>query len=438
MSKLENLLNNEKINIDNIEIPEDMESKLRDTLKNIPNRKRKNIKGRVAAILIVVLLLSYNIDTLAYYGKRIIGYENVMSGTLSELNELGKGQIIDKSYKFKDGTEVILDAVMLDDNNMVLFYTIKDPNGDVQERNSNLMISLYDSFGKYYTYGGQGEANEEETEQRWVVRTHDSPKFYVRSMSLQLNRTDSNGNQELGEISFKIDRNQAVGKSLRIPINKKLELDNRSLKVESLVASPTTTVIKGQIQDIFELGLDYINKDRFRPENVKIKLFANGVEVDLLGSGMSTDMKGINFYITYDVIPEDTKELELKLVSFGGDHDVREVIELEKGNTKDITILDQDINIAEVYEEGYNTYITFTTEENVSLSRVFLNIDGEKTELQETIPGESEKVVEGNSAKIYYTRTMRFNGLGETLELDIQRLRYNKSYDEIIYSYELD
>ena len=438
MSKLENLLNNEKINIDNIEIPEDMESKLRDTLKNIPNRKRKNIKGRVAAILIVVLLLSYNIDTLAYYGKRIIGYENVMSGTLSELNELGKGQIIDKSHKFKDGTEVVLDAVMLDDNNMVLFYTIKDTNGDVQGLNFNLMISLYDSFGKYYTYGGQGEANKEETEQKWVVRTHDSPKFYVRSMILQLNRTDSDGNQELGEIRFKIDRNQAVGKSLRIPINKKIELDNRSLKVESLVASPTTTVIKGQIQNIFELGLDYINNDRFRPESVGIKLFANGEEVDLLGSGMSTNMKGINYHITYDKIPDDTKELELRLVSFGGDHDVKEVIELEKGNIKDIKILEQDIKIEEIYEEGDNTFITFTTEENVSLSRVFLNIDGEKIELQETIPGESEKVVEGNLAKIYYTRTMRFNGVGENLELDIQRIRYNKFYDETIYSYELD
>ena len=439
MTDMDRLLNEEKDKLDKLEIPDNLEAKLRDTLNDIPDKNRKSLRGRVAAIIIVVLLMSYNIDTLAYYGKKLIGYENVMSGTLQELNELGKGQIIDKSYEFKDGTEVVLDVVMLDDNNMILFYTIKDPNGNVQGSDFNLMISPYDSFGKYYSFGGQGEANEEGTEQRWVVRSHDSPKFYVRNMTLWLDRTDSNGSQEHGEINFKIDRNQAVGKSLRIPINKKIELDNRSFKVESLVASPTTTVIKGEIQDIFELGIDYINKDRFRPGNVGIKLFANEKEVDLLGSGMSTDMKGITFDITYDAIPNDTKNLELKLVNFGGDHDVKEaVIELVVGETRDINILGQDIEINKVYEEGDNTYITFTTEESTVLSRVYLNIDGERKELQETIPGDYEKIVEGDTAKVYFTRTMRFNGTGEKLELDIQRIRYNKNYDKTIYEYKLD
>lgn len=42
-------------------------------------------------------------DTLAFYGKKLIGYESVMNGTLKELNQLGKGQIIGKSHTFSRG-----------------------------------------------------------------------------------------------------------------------------------------------------------------------------------------------------------------------------------------------------------------------------------------------------------------------------------------------
>lgn len=439
LTDMEKILKEEKDKLDKLEIPDDIESTLRDTLNNIPSKKRKSIRGRVAAIIIVVLLLSYNIDTLAYYGKKLIGYENVMTGTLQELNELGKGQIIDKAYTFKNGVEVLLDGVMLDDNNMIVFYTLKDPNKGVM--NSDFKIrrtSITGFLGKEYIFSGGGEANEDMTEMRWILNTHDSPKFYERTMKFKVDYEHEDGSFEHGEIVFKLDRNQAVGKSLKLSINEKIELDNRSIKLESLVASPTTTVIKGQIQDIIELGLDYISKDRFRPGEINLVLLANGIEVPLHGSGMSTDMKGINFYITYNALPEDTKNLELKLVNFGGDHDAKEVVEIVKGESNAIKVLEQDIRIDKIYEESGNTYITFTTEENTVLSRVYLNIDGVNFELQETIPGVSEKVVEGNFAKIYYTRTMRFNGTGEKLELDIQRIRYSKTYNKTIYTHKID
>lgn len=440
MTKMDKLLIEEKDKLNKLEIPDDIESKLRDTLNNIPDLKKKSFRGRVAAILIIVLLMSYNIDTLAYYGKKLIGYENVMSGTLQELNELGKGQSINKSYTFKNGVEALLDGVMLDDNNMVVFYTIKAPNKDVMEAFDNMgRTSITGFLGKEYIFNGAGEANKDMKEMKWVLNTHETPKFYDRTMKFNMNYEHEDGSFEQGEIVFKLDRNQAVGKSLKVAINEKIKLDNNNIVIQSLVASPTMTVIKGQIQNIIELGIDYISKDRYRTGEINIVLLADGKEVPIHGSGMSTNMKGITFDITYDALPKETKNLELKLLSFGGDYDVKEeAIELVVGETRDISILGQDIEINKVYEEGDNTYITFTTQESTALSRVYLNIDGEKFELQDTIPGESEKVVEGDFVKIYYTRTMRFNGTGEKLELDIQRIRYNKEYDKTIYEYKLD
>lgn len=392
----------------------------------------------MAALIISVLLISYNIDTLAYYGKKLIGYENVMNGTLQELNELGKGQLIGKSHTFSNGIKVTLDGIMLDDNNMVVFYTIYSPHGNIMDVSSDVRVSINNSFGVPFSFDGQGQANEDETEIKWVLYSHDVPKFFEKKINFETELNDNGKTIEKAEIPFKIDRNQAVGKSLKISINKKIELDSRSIKVQSMVASPTSTVIKGQIQNIVQLGLDYISGERLRPEGIDMVLIADGKEVQHRGSGISTDMSGGNFEVRFDALPKDIKELQLELISFIGDYDANETLKLTKGEEFHIKVLEQNISIDNIYEQDGNTYITITTDENLSLSRVFLNIDGKKTELEETISGDYEKIVEGDSAKINYTRTLRFIGTGDDLELDIQRIRYNKFYNEIIFSNKID
>lgn len=434
MNNIEELLNKEKERMDNLIVPNEMEDRLRSSLNNIPNKKRKrNFKIKVASIILAFLVLSYNADTLAFYGKKLIGYENVMNGTLQELNNLGKGQLINKSHTFSNGVKISVDGIMLDDNNMVIFYTIYSPNGNVMDISNDIHIRITGIGNRLFTYGGQGHANEDDTELKWVISTHQVPMFFEKTINfyVELNKDIP----EDGTIEFKIDRTQALGKGIKIPINKKVELDQRNITIQTLTASPTTTVVKGQIQDIFDLGLDYINKDRFRPEKLEMALIVNGEEIARQSAGMSTSMKGTNFEITYDALPKDIKDLQLKLIAFGGDHDTNEVIKLEKGETKHIKVLDQDISIEKIYEKDGNTYITFTTEENTALSRVYLNIDGEKKELQETIPEDYDKLVIDDKAIINYTRTMKFEGTGGELELEIKKIRFTKSYDKIVYSY---
>ena len=431
MNNLEDMLNKEKDRFDKLEVPTNMEDKLRDSLNNIPVKKKKSIRGRVAALIIVVILLGYNMDTLAYYGKQLIQYENIMDGTLSELNDLGNGQIIDKSYTFKNGVKITLDAIMLDDNKMIVFYSINDPHGDIE----NIFTTgpyIVGAFGQDYNGGGQGIIDESLEKVNWIMY-YDSPRFYETNMKFNISLDD-----EFAEIPFKLDRNKAMGHSIKININEKIELDGRNITIQSLMASPTSTVIKGQIQNILELGIDYIKGERFRPENIDILLIADGKEVEIKFSGMSTNMDGIKFNIDYDALPKDTKKIELKLKSFGGDHDTKELIALEKGENKVINILDQFISIDKVYEENGKTYITVSTEESLILSRVYLNIDGEKKNLLQTSEPELEKIVDGGNFRINSTRTMEFEGIGDELDLEIQRIRYNKQYDKILYTYNID
>ena len=441
--KLQRLLEQEKQRIADLDVPQEMEARLKEALAEAPQRtsRRKSpfsIRLKVAAAILLVFFFSYNLDTFAYYGKQLLGYENVMNGTLQQLNEMGKGQIINKSHTFQNGVKVILDGVMLDDNNLVLFYTIQDPAGHVMDVYQDLRVSLTGFAGRFFTFGGHGEANEDMTEMKWVLSTHEMPRFYEKTFHFKAELRQEELRQEPAEnatISFKLNRNQAVGKSLKIPISRKIELDRRGIKLQSLIASPITTVLKGQIQDTLELGLDYITGNRFRPEKLEIALIADGKEIPLQGSNMSTDIGGINFSMTFDALPKDTKELELRLISFGGDHDVSKSVKLAKGQTDKFEVLGQEIRIEKVYESDGSTYITFTTEEGVVLSKVSLNIDGERKNLRETIPGDLVKTLDPDQEKaiIYYTRTMRFEGTGQELELNIERIRYTKDYNMLIW-----
>ncbi|NLP44165.1 MAG: DUF4179 domain-containing protein, partial [Peptococcaceae bacterium] len=143
--KVEELLEQEKQRIGNLAVPAEMEDRLKAALAKVPQKnpqRKSNFKLKVAAAILVFFLFSYNLDTFAYYGKQLIGYEKVMNGTLQELNEMGKGQSINKSHTFPNGVKVILDGIMLDDNNLVLFYRIQDPAGKVMEVYSDLRVSL--------------------------------------------------------------------------------------------------------------------------------------------------------------------------------------------------------------------------------------------------------------------------------------------------------
>lgn len=68
-----------------------------------------------------------------------------------QLNQLGKGQTIGKSHTFSNGVSLTLDYVMLDENQLLLFYTIYDPIGHVDDHNITPFMSVKAFWGDYVT-----------------------------------------------------------------------------------------------------------------------------------------------------------------------------------------------------------------------------------------------------------------------------------------------
>lgn len=430
MQDIEKLLKSYKDELDKMETPEDMEIRLRKSLDGLPNKRRVRTLKRLAVFIVVLFLIGYNFDALAYYGRKFMGYENIMNGTLKELDELGEGQAINKSYEFKNGVKITLDGIMLDDNNLIAFYTIYAPEGNVDEVYMNLTMKLEGLFNHNYPYSGHGEISEDKTEMKWVTSFH-SPRFYEKNMKLKF--LLAGHMQEMGEIKFRLDRKKAMGRTLKLPIDTEVEVGQRRLEIKELLASPTSTVIRGQIQNIGQLVSDTIKGERFRPQSIGLSLLADGKEVQSSGSGITTDMKGIYFETRHDALPIDTKRIDIKLNSLTGYVDMDEVFMIEKGRqNKNISILDREIAINNVYESEGNTYVELTYDADLVLSLIRLRIDGVEVGPKDVIAGQYTK--EGKDIK--YSETIVFEGTGNILQLKINRVRLDMDYDKIIYSYE--
>ncbi|MDI9476101.1 MAG: DUF4179 domain-containing protein [Natronincolaceae bacterium] len=429
MKEIERILNKGKTDMDKMKVPEELGERLYKALDNKSPAKPKktNRKAILAVACILVLIVGYNFSSLAYYGKRLLGYNQVMNGTLKQLNELGRGQLIGKDYTFENGITVILDGIMLDENQLLVFYTIKDPRGGVDEA-PGINMSVKGFLREYIPQSGHGIINDEKTEIKWI-HSFEKPSIFERTLKLKFSIAKNNM-METGQINFKIDANKAMGSILKQNINKTIKSGNTKIHLGYISASPTKTILYGSIQNIVELARDQISGERIRPNNVDIMLIANGKEVPYQGGGMSTDIKGIRFHSDFDALPEDLESVELFIKSFSVDRDVGKKIHIEKGiSEQNVEILGQNIKIDNMYKSNENTYVTITTREDIILTRVGLMIDGERTDLKETTGGDLEKLDDGT---IIYTRTLCFPGEGENYELGIERMTYTQPYDKTV------
>lgn len=442
MKDLEEILANKKKEIDKIEVPENLEDKLRSALdgKKQPKIKRK-WQGKIAALLVIGLLLSFNIDTIAEYAKGLINYKDDMPIELKELYDLGEGQNIGKSYTFKNGVVVTLDAVMFDEEGLRLFYTTKDPNGKLNTPDRLCNEELVGRIGRYEQKEGQGKNNEDlENTWTWIVN-YEKPSILEKELKF-IFATSHDKDREVGEISFKLDMNKAKDPSTKNNINKEIKVDAAKVGLNSIIVNESKTVIYGTVKDISNIfffneypkGEEWVMADY----SMDIRLIANGKEIKPKGREVEIydpyNFKGIEkikFRSEYDSLPNDLKTLQIKLVGFSVGKDIDEKIILKKGkNNGKIEVLDQNIHINNVYESNGKTYIVITTDKGTLLKDISLMADGEEISYKDSYWTEEDEKLYGYEGS--ETRALCFNGTGKELILKIEKLQYMKEYNKFI------
>ncbi len=421
MNNVENLLKENKLNFDKLEVPESLEDKLRTALKDkiVKTTHTKILRVKAAAIFICLILAGYNFSTLAYYSEKLTGYDKLMDVNLKKLNELGKGQTVNRSFTFKNGLIFTLDGIMVDDNKLLAFYTIKNSKGNIE--NSNVALKLSGKFGSHLFTNSNGTINDTETEIK-ATANFIPPSIFDKNLTLNI---ISKGTTELGKISFTLDKNKAMGHSIKKFLNKNIKTTDTNLRLQYISASPTTTVVKGRIDNILELAMKKIDGITFSPTNLDIKLIADGKVIENQESELSSNIDGVTFKYNFKTLPDNFKKLQIQFSGLTSEHIINKSFKLKKEfQNESINVENRNIKIEKIYEAAGKTYITISTDPDVVLTKVNMMIDGKTILLNKTI---KEK-----NTKNPYTRTLEFTGTGTDLELNIQRMIYRTNYNKTV------
>ncbi|WP_349409324.1 DUF4179 domain-containing protein [Pseudalkalibacillus sp. SCS-8] len=334
--------------------PANFEDRMRNRLYNQPpKRKGPNKKFMlIAASFMVFFLFAYQFDTIAYYGKKILGYDTVLTDSMAELNNEGKGQVIGRSVDLPDGGTMTVDGLMLDDNQLVILYTLYDPDQKVEDLHLNTSVSLHSFFGEIHMDSGRGSTSEDGTTMTKAY-SFEPPNPFVKELTLQL--TYDNDPEKFAEVSFQLDRSKALMTKYKQKINQTIKTNTADYIVKELVATPTQTVFKGKIHV----------KDRsaWQSEMVtsmfEFSLKADDEPVQQQGLGYGTEMLHYYFEVEFDALKGNPEELTLKLEKGLETHQADSKTDLDQ---EKINLANQTIAITNVTESKGKTEITLNAE----------------------------------------------------------------------------
>lgn len=420
---IEKKLDEEKSRMDAIKAPKEIEMILSETLNTVPPKKyrKTNLIWKIALTAIILFsVTSYNYNALAYYSKKIFGFDEVLSSTLKELNEADMGQVIEKSIQLENGTKLTVNGIMTDENQLVLFYTLKNPDG---LDGGTIMFDRITGFLTNSTgLGGTGNLNEDGTVEKGMY-DFKAVNPFAKKLTLQVSQFLDDAQVETTEISFAHDPNKAMQTDMKRPLKETFHVDKGNITFNSIIASPTLTVIEG--------SLDIENFDRFDFPFEEIHLTANGKPVAMMGGGSTSSVRGTEFDLRYDALPKDLNSLQLEMREFTGYEEINQKISLDTEIDEIVHLHDeQELLVKEVKETPTGTEITIATNENVILDGVSIGTkDGVVSSLKTTI---REDIKAQKNGRYMKERTLIFDTRETAEYLSIKGIHYMKTYNKII------
>ena len=422
MSDLFDEMNNQKDKLQKMTAPPEFEDLIRGALN-----KKKSWKPNkfilIASLLVVFFLTVYNSQTLAYYARQILGFNQVMSHNLQTLNKAGNGQVINKTCSLKSGIKVTLNGVISDKNQLIAYITLKSMDRDLTQYSlrSNDLTGFF-SHSRFSS--GMGKISDDHKEIKWEWK-FTPPSFFAKKLTMHLELEGPNNYHDSGEISFHYDRSKAMPLVVQKSINQKVTLDQSTLVLKELNASPTTTIVTGNIA-IPEGLLKYTQDPT---STFELALVANGKPVDSQGNEMHSGFSSkMNFSINYDPLPQPLKSLKVKIVKVPVSREINESIPLSDLEPNSNIVLQQfPIQVLSKKVNNDQSTLTLKMNESIYLKKILVQSGNEDSIGKETdINYEKEK--DGIKRIVTYT----FNTKSTPDKLVIKDYYFSKVYNKEI------
>jgi hypothetical protein len=426
MNNVEKRLAEEKKRMDSITAPEELEMRLRNALHHAaPRRKRKTpIWMMTAVALFLMVVVGYQYNAFAFYGKKLFGFDEMMnSTTLKKLNDEGMGQIVEKRTKLEDGSDFVINGLMTDANQLVMYYTLTNPNG-IKDYDNNPFPLTFSKITGFSTnsdaVSGSTLANDDHTEIKGTMSFKPVSPF-AKKLTLHFGQYIQNGQVTEESISFPYNPNKAMQTTIKQSVNKTVKVDKGSITFHSINATPTMTVIDGV--------LNVENFDRVPDALNHIELIANGTPIDRMGGSNQSSIRGTKFEIHYDALPKQLDSLELVIKEFVGYQKLGKKLSLASIDDKPIMLDQKELWVRNVSTTSHSVEITIATDDDMMLDGVSIKTQNEVTPLK-TIRGQTNTYQEdGRELK---ERTLLFETKTKPEYLLIEGMHYMKTYNHVI------
>ncbi|SDN87158.1 DUF4179 domain-containing protein [Bacillus sp. OK048] len=421
MDNLEKRLAEEKKLLDSIQAPDELEMRLRSALHHAPKKtKRYTFRWKAAAVaLFFIILMGFQYNAFAFYGKKLLGFDEVMDGSLKELNEKGMGQIVEKKTKLEDGTELMINGIISDSNQLVVYYTLSNQKGIDDSLNETFRISRISGIlTNSNAEGGVSILNDEHTEIKGKISFEPVSPF-SKKLNLSFWQPLQNDQMIEGSIAIPYNPNKAMATEFKQSLKKTFKVDKGTITFHSITASPTMTIIKGT--------LNVENYSRVDSPLHGIELIANGKPIDLMGSGSTSSLRGRTFDIRYDTLPKQLDSLELVMKEFVGYQKLEEKISLSSISEGSITLHGKELWIKNVTTTSHRVEITIVTDDDVMLDGVSIQTQKEIVPLSTTVNQTYTKQEDGRGLK---ERTLQFDSMANPEYLLIEGMHYLKVYNK--------
>jgi len=423
LNSIESRSAEEKKRINSISAPPELEARLRDSLHTIPPKKKRKVHvWKLAAVSLFFLALAgYQYNALAYYGKKLLGFDEVMNGTLHELNQKGMGQIIEKNTQLADGTDLTINGLMADENQLIIYYTLRNSKGLSDNSWELFQPSRMTGFlTNAWAESGSAVMNEDHTEIKGTMFFEPVSPF-SKKLKLKFSQTLQNEVMKVDEIFIHYNPNKAMKTMLKQSIKKTVKVDKGTITFDSITASPTATVINGT--------LDVENFDRFDFALEGVQLLANGMPVESMGGGSKSSLRGMEFDIRFDALPKKLDSLELVVKKFAGYQSLKKNIPLTAMDTDPISLNGKKLWVKERSKTSEGIEITIATADDITLDGVLIETKNGEIPLETTI---RQTYVEDDVDRLLKERTLLFDTLEEPEYLLIEGMHYMKAYNEKI------
>jgi hypothetical protein len=425
MNSIEQKLLEEQKKLTDITAPPELEQRLAQALyaKQVKFFPFKRWVPLSVAAIVLVIFITYQSNAIAYYGKKLLGFDTLMTQSLKDLNEDGFGQNIEQSFLLENGTTLTINGLMSDENRLVVYITLANEEGlpDDLDRiftpqsitgfftNANINSSYY-------------EISDDKTKMTGILQ-YDSINAFSKKLKLQYYYWKNDTEIIEGAVTFPYNHKEAWQTKMKQSINKKLKVDKGTVNVKTITATPTQTVIEGTF--------NVENYDRLSHGFDGVELIVNGQPLPLEGYSSSSSFgKNNAFSIEYGGLPEDVDSLEIHMKNFIGYKEIN----------KSISLTGKEVNRVISFENGELTInniqlndelnIRISTSDSILLDKVsFINEEQKKIPLKTTI---NQQLTKTNDETILNMRTLVFKTKSTPLELHIGGLHYMKEYNKKI------